>query len=298
MPNKELKAIVDNKTVDQIIIKMSKAEWLKLCENRYSYEELAAQYGVAIDRYDEVLMKLNAANTANAGIQLLNKELEEKNKVLDNEAQYLYNKNLELQGELAICKKEAKQIKEFLEEWSSQDNRGMGFPYYYTIADENDRYEQDNDGEYLLDSNTGNIVKIADVLQEEFNNGNIEDVNEEELKDIFENIGTCAEDDRIDDWLRNYNEIGIQRYTKEAETYYEGVFFTKTDAEEYLESTMNHRFGGNPRIYADSFNKWGRHSKTEIFLKNLFNHFGVKVPPEMYYENKKSEEVMKEGKNE
>lgn len=423
MPNKEIKSMANSKTVDSVKMKMSDAEWLKRCEERYTFKGLAALYGKAIDEVDELkqkllkanneligkdakiasmqnacdplviegacsivywlyqatlenpdcisfqltekcfqdlkrigeglhdyqndkpnpfadeyfsgltyaeiaelakksirlttehcedmhkieeleekltttYMKLNATNTANEGIQLLLEELEEKNKKLDKEAQDLYNKNLELQGELAICKKEAMQIKAFLTEWSSQDNRGMAFPYYYTIADENYRFEQDNGGEYFFDSHAGTIVKIADVLQEEFSNDNIEDVTEKELKDILENIGTCAEDDRIDDWLRNYNDTGIQRYTKEYETYYEGVFFTKTDAEAYLESTMNHHFGENPRIYADSFNKWGRHSQTEEFLKDLFNYFGVKVPPEMYYENKKREEAAKGGKNE
>lgn len=37
-------------------------------------------------------------------------------------------------------------------------------------------------------------------------------------------------------------------------------------------------------------NKWGRSSQTEEFLTNLFNYFGVKVPPEMYYDNKKAKE--------
>lgn len=85
MPNKELKAIADNKTVDRIIIKISDAEWLEKCKKQYSFEQLAAQYGEAIDQYEEVCMKLNAANTANAGIQLLNKELEEKNAKLEAE---------------------------------------------------------------------------------------------------------------------------------------------------------------------------------------------------------------------
>lgn len=252
-----------------------------------------------------VCMKINAANTAAVGNLSLSQLAEDKLQAAVNQYNAVVQQNKELQQELIQTKEkkaqannEALQIKAFLTEWSSQDNRGMAFPYYYTIADENYRFEQDNGGEYFFDSHAGTIVKITDVLQEEFNNDNIEDVTEEELKDILENIGTCAEDDRIDDWLRNYNDTDIQRYTKEYETYYEGVFFTKTDAEEYLESTMNHHFGENPRIYADSFNKWGRHSQTEKFLNNLFSYFGVKVPPEMYYQNKKTEEAAKGVKNE
>lgn len=62
---------------------------------------------------ENLYMKLNATNTANAGIQLLNKELTEKNTKLDKEAQDLYNKNLELQGELAIYKKALREIEQY-----------------------------------------------------------------------------------------------------------------------------------------------------------------------------------------
>lgn len=182
------------------------------------------------------------------------------------------------------------RIIEFLKEMSSQDNRGTAFPYIYTIADEHERFEADDSGDFFYDSNSGSCVEVAKILREEFNNGNIELEEDENFEEILSEIGSCFEDDRIDTWLRNYNKIGIQRYSKEYDTYYEGVFFTKTDAEAYLESTNNHHFGSNPRTYVDSMNKWGRHSKTEAFLADLFSYFGVKIPPKMYYENKKKEE--------
>ena len=187
------------------------------------------------------------------------------------------------------------RIVEFLKEMSSQENRFTAFPYYYTIADENERFEADDKGEYFFDSNAAECVEIAEVLRGEFNDGNIELEEGEDFEEILSNIGSYYdEDSRIDDWLRNYNEAGVQRYSKEYDTYYEGVFFTKTDAEEYLKSTSNHHFGPNPRTYVDSMNKWERHSKTEAFLTDLFSYFGVKIPPEMYYENKEKEKKEKE----
>lgn len=110
MQNKEIKVIANNITVDSIMVRMPDAQWIEKCKKQYSFESLAIQYGEAIDQFDKLYMKLNAANTANAGIQLMNKELTEKISKLDKEAQDLYNKNLELQGELAICKKRKIQL--------------------------------------------------------------------------------------------------------------------------------------------------------------------------------------------
>ena len=183
-----------------------------------------------------------------------------------------------------------KRIIEFLIEMSSQNNRATAFPYYYTIADENERFEQDNRGEYLFYSGEGQMLSIKEILQEMFDNKELDLEEEDDFQgDILKYIGTSIEDSRIDDWLRKYNDGPIQRFNKEYDTYYEGVFLTESDAKAYLESTSNHHFGPNPRTYVDSFNHWGRHSKTEDFLTDLFNYFGVKVPPELYYENKKKE---------
>ena len=183
-----------------------------------------------------------------------------------------------------------KRIIEFLAEMSSQNNRATAFPYYYTIADENERFEQDNSGEYLFYSGEGQMLSIKEILQEMFDNKELDLEEDDDFQgDILKYIGTSIEDSRIDDWLRKYNGGPIQRYAKELDTYYEGVFLTESDAKAYLESTSNHHFGPNPRTYVDSFNHWGRHSKTEDFLTDLFSYFGVKVPPELYYENKKKE---------
>jgi len=180
------------------------------------------------------------------------------------------------------------KIVEFLTEMSSQDNRGTAFPYYYTVADERERFESDNHGEYFFYSCEGEMRLISDALKEMFNNNDLELNESDDFEgDILKNIGNICEDCRINDWLEKYNNFEyVSRATQMFETYYEGVFLTETDAKAYLESTSNHHFGPNPRTYVDSFNKWGRHSKTEEFLKNLFEYFGVKVPPKMYYESK------------
>ena len=180
-----------------------------------------------------------------------------------------------------------KRIVEFLTEMSSQNNRATAFPYYFTIADENERFEQDNRGEFLFYSGEGQFLPVKDILKEMFDNQELDLEEEDDFEgDILKYIGTTIEDYRVDDWLRKYNDGPIQRYSLEYDTYYEGVFFTETDAKAYLESASNHHFGPNPRTYVDSFNHWGRHSKTEDFLTDLFNYFGVKIPPELYYENK------------
>ncbi len=62
MPNKEIKAIANGKTVDSVKMKMSDAEWLKRCEERYTFKGLAALYGKAIDEVEELQQKLIKAN--------------------------------------------------------------------------------------------------------------------------------------------------------------------------------------------------------------------------------------------
>lgn len=169
-----------------------------------------------------------------------------------------------------------KKIIDFLTEMSSQDNRGTAFPYIYTIADENERYEHDKySGDCIMyDSH---MWEIKDYIKE---------VNEySDNQYDFKNM----DDSDIDEFIENElegDELYNGRFRKELDTYYEGVFFTESDAKEYLADTMNHHFGPNPRTYVDSMNKWNRTSKTTAFLTDLFNFFGVKIPPEMYYDNK------------
>lgn len=62
MPNKEIKAVANGKTVDSVKMKMSDAEWLKRCEERYTFKGLAALYGKAIDEVEELQQKLIKAN--------------------------------------------------------------------------------------------------------------------------------------------------------------------------------------------------------------------------------------------
>lgn len=183
------------------------------------------------------------------------------------------------------------KIVEFLKEMSSQDNRGTAFPYYYTIADERVNYVDNEKGEYFFDEREHcyRQVRVAAEIYIRENNICLDDILDdyETISDFYDNIGTVFEHYEINDWLKSYNNSDyVNRYEIEYDTYYEGVFLTEKDAEAYLESASNHHFGPNPRTYVDTFNKWGRHSKTEEFLRNLFDYFGVKVPPKMYYESK------------
>lgn len=184
-----------------------------------------------------------------------------------------------------------KRIIEFLTEMSSQNNRATAFPYYYTIADERLNYIEDEQGDFIFDDTQGTIRSLKEVIEEAIKLDSITLEENETVEDICNTIGAFfGEDKRIADFLEaDLSFCKSNRYKQEQETYYEGVFLTESDAKAYLESTSNHHFGPNPRTYVDSFNHWGRHSKTEDFLTDLFSYFGVKVPPELYYENKKKE---------
>lgn len=177
--------------------------------------------------------------------------------------------------------KELKQkIVDFLTEMSSQNNRMTGFPYYFTIADEKERYEFDGSGDCICYD--GSMIEIKDYIKKNY--------SAEECD--FENM----DDSDIDEFIENEfdgNDEFYGRFRKELDTYYEGVFLTEKDAEVYLESASNHHFGPNPRTFVLPMAFWGRHTLTEDFFKDLFNFFDVKIPPELYYENKKQLEEQK-----
>lgn len=243
-------------------------------------------------------------------------ELEEQLKIATNQYEQVVNQNKDLQTELKQVKELAlkdpvslrdilvsecvtseyenetrNKIVEFLTEMSSQDNRGTAFPYYYTIADERVNYVDNPIGEYFFDEREHCYRQVREAVEIYIRENQVcfDDIlnDYETIGDLYDNIGTVFEHYEINDWLKSYNgSDNARRYEIEYDTYYEGVFLTETDAEAYLKSASNHHFGPNPRTYVDTFNKWGRHSKTEEFLRNLFEYFGVKVPPKMYYESK------------
>ena len=181
-----------------------------------------------------------------------------------------------------------KKIVEFLTEMSSQNNRGTRFPYYFSIVDFNDNFEQDDKGEFFFESSSGSFLEIVPVLRERYDCGLIVLNEDDDFEKILQNIGTWEEDDRINEWLEEHNYGIVQRFRNEPVSWSDGVFFTEKDAEAYLESVRNHH-SSEAKTYVDVMNKWGRSSQTEEFLTNLFNYFGVKVPPELFYENKKKE---------
>ena len=179
------------------------------------------------------------------------------------------------------------KIKDFLTEWSSCSNRCTAFPYYWTIADEREIFNYCRYGEYVYDSQNGEIRSIKEILEEMNEHGDIDIPEDLTFDDLVNSIGNICEEDLVEELLKEYTRgMTLTRYEQEWETYYEGVFFTEQDAKDYLESCSNHHFGPNPRTYLESFNHWGRHSRTEEFLKNLFEHFEVPLPPELYYKNK------------
>ena len=186
-----------------------------------------------------------------------------------------------------------KKIVGFLTEMSSQDNRGTIFPYYYTIIDYNNNYVPDDRGEFFYDPYAAGIEKIEDCIHERYEDELIELSEGDNLDDILKYIGTSLEDDRINEWLEEHINETLQRFSTEPVSWSDGVFLTEKDAEAYLESARNHH-SEQAHIYVDCMCKWGRNSLTEEFLANLFAYFGVKIPPEMYYENKKKAEATKE----
>lgn len=181
------------------------------------------------------------------------------------------------------------KIVEFLIEMSSQNNRGTRFPYYYTIIDYNDNYIPDDRGEFFYDPYAADIEKIEDCIRERYEDDLIELNEDDNLEDILKYIGTSLEDSRINEWLEEHINETLQRFSTEPVSWSDGVFFTEKDAEAYLESTRNHH-SEQAHTYVDCMCKWGRSSQTEEFLTNLFNYFGVKVPPDMYYDNIKAKE--------
>lgn len=182
-----------------------------------------------------------------------------------------------------------KKIVEFLTEMSSQDNRGTRFPYYYTIIDYNDSYVPDDRGEFFYDPYAAGIEKIEDCIRERYEDDLIELNEDDNLEDILKYIGTGLEDSRINEWLEEHINKALQRFSSEPVSWSDGVFFTEKDAEAYLKNASNHH-SEQAHTYVDCMCKWGRNSQTEEFLTNLFNYFGVKVPPEIYYDNKKAKE--------
>lgn len=186
-----------------------------------------------------------------------------------------------------------KKIVEFLTEMSSQDNRGTRFPYYYTIIDYNDNYVPDDKGEFFYDPYSADIEKIEDCIRERYEDELIELNEDDNLDDILKYIGTSLEDGRINEWLEEHICETLQRFSAEPVSWSDGVFLTEKDAEQYLENTKNHH-SEQAHTYVGCMCKWGRSSQTEEFLTNLFNYFDVKIPPELYYKNKKKAEATKE----
>lgn len=176
--------------------------------------------------------------------------------------------------------KDLKQkIVDFLTEMSAQNNRNTGFPYYYTIADEKERYEYDNSGDCIMYD--GHIWDIKEFAKE----------RDEELlvKYKKEYVDYDEDDFDADSFIENElegEEIYNGRFRKELDTYYEGVFLTEKDAEAYLESASNHHFGPNPRTFVMPMALWNRHTLTEDFFKDLFTFFDVELPPKLYYKNR------------
>ena len=194
-------------------------------------------------------------------------------------------------GKYKMEKELQNKIKDFLTEWSSCSNRCTAFPYYWTIADEHEEYVDSVKGEYVYDYQREGIRSIKEILEEMNEHEDIELPEDLTFDDLVNSIGDICEHELVEDCLIRYIAVqDLQRYEQEWETYYEGVFFTEQDAKDYLESCRNHHFGPNPRTYLESFNCWGRHSRTEEFLKNLFEYFDVPVPPELYYKNKEGKD--------
>ena len=162
------------------------------------------------------------------------------------------------------------KIVKFLEEMSAQDNRGTAFPYYYTIAEDEQKYREDDYGSFVQ-SFGEDICKISELIK----NTDIE----------FE------ETDDVDAFLNEKYSDGYCRYSENGfDTTYTGVFLTEKDANEFLANSQNHFFEGNARTYVKHMSAWGRQTQTMDFFKTLFEYFEIPLPPERYYQKKGKEE--------
>ena len=126
-------------------------------------------------------------------------------------------------------------------------------------------------------------VSLRDVLVSECVASEYENETRNKIVEFLTEMS--SQDNRGTAFPYYYTIADERLWDGELRTYYEGIFLTESDAENYIEQTRHH-FDNCPRTYVDSFYRWGRHTKTEEFLKNLFEYFGVKVPPRMYYESK------------
>lgn len=180
-----------------------------------------------------------------------------------------------------------KKIIEFLTEMSSQNNRGTRFPYYYTIADEKERFELDYHGDFYFNEEDGQVQSLRELMTDVERFGEAA-LSKETADDYFENITLYHYE--INEWLSENGLEDVQRFSQEYDTVFDGVLLTESDANEYLKSTSNHLFGPNPRTFVKCMASWSRKTKTGEFFEDLFKFFGVKIPPAMYYDSKKSKE--------
>lgn len=156
------------------------------------------------------------------------------------------------------------EIIEFLTEMSSQDNRGTAFPYYYVIRD----------AEYIPTSEDYSYNRVSyydplncvHILEDEYNQ--LPQTDEEE---------SCKDD---------FNEVyEVKKWAEK------GMFLTEKDAQEHLERNHYH-YSDEAHTYVKC--AW-RAPHLEKFFTNLFEFFGVKIPPDLYYENKDKEAECKKN---
>lgn len=155
------------------------------------------------------------------------------------------------------------KIIEFMKEMSSQDNRGTAFPYYYCIAYDKPNYIPNSCGDFIYDPDSAEMYSLEEFYTHR--------TGEE---DNFEYIDA-------EEWIEE-NASDLDRYEQQFEEVHKNFFLTESDAKEHLERNRYH-YGKNARTYVEYM---FRANKTEQFFVDLFDFFGVKIPPKMYYENK------------
>lgn len=147
---------------------------------------------------------------------------------------------------------------------SSQDNLSTAFPFFWVIRDT----------KYLPTSADYHWDKLV-----YFNDENNEEISEEEWDALP--IERNADCDYIQD---DFREVYLMK------TYVEsGMFLTDEDAKNHLRKNYYH-YSDDAHIYLK--HAW-RAPLMEEFLNNLFEYFGVKIPPELYHENKERVKNMK-----
>lgn len=165
---------------------------------------------------------------------------------------------------LKMCESLNYKIVEYLKKMSSQDNLSTAFPFFWVIRDV----------KYLPTDADYHWNKVIYLNEES---------GEEISQDEWDALPTERNNDceQIQD---DFREVYLMKTYEES-----GMFLTHEDAKNHLSKNYYH--------YSEEAHPYLKHAwrapLMEEFFDNLFQYFNVKIPPEMYHENKERDKNMK-----